>query len=241
MKFFPLATLFFFALGDLALGVTTITRFDVSRQNRAWRPNLPIGTPTFDLGTVVNFIHTDEGDFVPPVRTFSARQSLPVEVHSTSEGLVLEFAHTSYLPGNATEDFFIQYRSVYGNYYNYETQVAFLYDEPLLFEVQPDGITATLSGFASLQYPGPVLMFGATPGSPQNTPVPLLNGTLVPFSLSVVNRTGPWAQDSFAYDINYDLVGFYDFTKAIPEPTFIACAVLGLLPMLQRKRSSQAS
>lgn len=240
MKALPLAILVSIALGNLVSGFTTINRFDVSWQNHAWRPDLQIATPTFDLWTTVRKIHTDGGEFTPNIRTAGVRYSVPVGIHSTLTGLVLELAHTSYLPGNATDEFFIQYRSVYGSYYNYETQVAFLYTGPLLFEVQPDGITATLSGYAYAQYPGPVQLFGATPGSPQNTPVSLPNGPFVPFSLSIVNKTGPWTENSFASDIDYDVVGYYDFASAIPEPAVITCALWGLLPILRRTRSRQA-
>lgn len=236
MNITPFAILVLIALGDLASGVTTIDRLDVSWQNRFWRPDLKIEAPRFNLWTTVDTIHTDGGDFDPPISTAGVRSSVPVGIHSTTTGLVLEFAHTSYLPDNATDAFFIQYRMVYGSYYNYETQVAFLYDKPLLFAVQPDGVTATLSGYAYLQSPGPVLMFGATPGSPQNTPVPLPNGTPVPFSLSIVNKTGQWTENSFSSDINYDLVGFYDFAGAIPEPASITCILWGLFPILRRKR-----
>ena len=229
------STLLYCSLSEIVLGATCIERIDVFN-SLYWRPNLQIAPPTFNLGTVVDTIYTDSGAYHPPISEFAARKTVPVGIINTSDGLILEFAHTNFLPGRATDDFLIQYRFVYGLYYNYETEFALLYDAPLLFEVQPDGITATHSGFASLQYPGPVLMSGAHPGTSQYTPIPLPNGSHIPFSLSIINTTGHWTDDSFSHDLNYDLVGYYDFSNAIiPEPGLIGYACWCILPFLRRK------
>lgn len=224
------------------LSVTTqadsvIYKFVHSNRNRWWRPGLQ-SIPMFELGSSVDIVHTDEGDYDPPISTYIQRWTEPVGVLSGNEGLLLEFGRMDVLPGRATDDFFTQFRIIYGSYYDYETQVAFLYTEPLVFRVQSDGKTATLSGHMELIYPGPVLMSGSHPGTQQPVPVDLPNGSLVPFELSIINTSGQWSEDSFDGDFDYDIEGYYDFSNAIvvPEPSVLCGALMGLVPLLLRRR-----
>lgn len=193
---------------------TSIGRFDFSKAQWNYRP--ATGS-SFSIGASVAYIHTDEGIYDPPISTYTSRSTSLTGISRSDDGLYLDVARSSYLPGRATEEFLIQYRLVYGSYYNYETQVALLYDQPLRFKVQADDPTiATLTGYAEIQYPGPVLMFGAHPGTQKPVPVDTPNGWLIPFSYSLVNLTGEWTEASIAQDVNYKVDGYFDFAGAIP-------------------------